>query len=218
MMLRTLGNAPISFAAVVPVVAQGQQTPACGKLSIDGSHWEARIVVIQGKRFVELDEIVPLLQAARRHQRGGNHDSPAHRRLFRGPRLTVPVAWFLDAGIKVISAICEWRQGIIHAVKNSPGFLDQIVVPLRRAADAKSAVAAAAVSTAADRSALDFLQKETDLIRRFSDRYLERQQNFEYVSSEEINGDPLGKQILDCARDMASMAASHQFQDVLACH
>lgn len=203
---------------LLPLIAQGQPAPSSGTLFIDGFPGEARIVVVQGKRFVDLDAIVQVLRATQTtngeavtiylnpSNSSGNQSSQTLSRDF------------LEAGIEVVSAIREWRQVVIQSVENNPGYLDQITGPHQRGTDTKLALAAAAVHTDGDRSALELLRNESRFIHQFSDRYVERAQKSSYVSPEEIEGDPLGKQILDCARGMASMATSHQFQDVSVCH
>jgi hypothetical protein len=39
-----------------------------------------------------------------------------------------------------------------------------------------------------------------------------------HTSADSVENDPLGEQILSCARSLASLPAGGQFQDVAVCH
>jgi hypothetical protein len=68
-----------------------------------------------------------------------------------------------------------------------------------------------AVSTDSDRRAFQLLSNQLDTMQRLSDKILAARQNMNYVSADALRNDPLNQQILNCARALASMAASGQF-------
>ncbi|QOY86711.1 hypothetical protein [Paludibaculum fermentans] len=179
---------------------------------------EAPTVTVKGKVYVDLDTIVQLLGASQ--QRTGN------RVIVRLPKrgaedpdseakLSRP---FIVAGIELMSTIREWRHMIITATAGSYPFLEDRAGPYGRNADSKLALVTGAAVTEADRSVLDLLNKETDLMRKFSDKYVGLRKASLGVLPEDVENDPLGLQILDCARGLSALAGSQRFQDVIACH
>ena len=185
-------------------------------LSIDRVDGEAGTVAVQGKLYVDIDAIVGLLGATQSRQENRvvvylPDRSPAAPET----KLSRPL---IEAGIELIAFIREWRQGVVHATLNSSPFLEEWAAPYVRDADSKLALATAAASTDGDRRVVELLANESRMIRAFSDNYLAKRKTSTGVFSDEIEDDPLSKQILDCARGLAVMAGTHRFQDVPACH
>lgn len=216
-----MSSQPIRCAAallLISVALCGQEPAPEGVLRIQGVPGEAQVISFQGKRYVEIEALVQLLGAMQ--QTEGRVTTLVLKPVDTAPRQDEQKLSrdFLTTGIELVSGIREWRQSLIHAVVNNTGFLDLISGPYERGMDARMAAASAAASTDADRDALALLQSETDLMRRFNAYYLDRWRKALSVFPEDIENDALGKQILECARGMAAMAASHQYQDVEACH
>jgi small-conductance mechanosensitive channel len=74
------------------------------------------------------------------------------------------------------------------------------------------------VSSDSDRSAFQLLSDELDNMQQLSNKVLDARQNMNYMSGDALRDDPLNQQILTCARSLAAMAASGQFQDDGSCH
>jgi hypothetical protein len=185
-------------------------------LSIDRVAGEADTAIVRNKLYVDIDAIVGLLGATQERQ--GNRVViylPDRSPSDSDTKLSRPL---IVAGIELITIIREWRQGIINATVNSLPFMDQWAGAYPRNAESKLAFASAAASTDGDRNAVELLENESRMIHQFSDKYLEKRKELAGVFPDEIENDPLGKQILDCAQGMTMMVTTHQFQDVPACH
>jgi len=54
-------------------------------------------------------------------------------------------------------------------------------------------------------------------MQRLSSKVLAARKNMNYLAPDALKGDPLDAQILNCARSLAAMAASGQFQEDGSC-
>ncbi len=125
---------------------------------------------------------------------------------------------FMRAGIEEMSVIREWRSAIVNAVQNNYAVTDDFMARYRGQASTNLHLASVAVSTDSDRSAFQLLSNEFDNMQKLSNKILAARKNMNYISPDALQGDPLDQKILSCARSLASMAASGQFQDDGACH
>lgn len=208
--------AVISF--FLPFCLPAQESGQAGTLSVDGAPGEASTVTVKGKVYVDVDTVVQLLGATQ--QRTGNRVTL--RLPKRGPddpdseaKLSRP---FIVAGIELMSTIREWRHLIITATAGSYPFLEERATPYGRDADNKLALVSTAAVTEADRNVLNLLNMETELMRKFSDKYVGLRKASLGVIPEDVEKDPQGLQILDCVRGLAALAGSQRYEDVLACH
>ena len=62
------------------------------------------------------------------------------------------------------------------------------------------------------------LGKEFDNMQKLSNKILSARKNMNYIPPDALKDDPLDQRILNCARSLASMAASEQFLDDGSCH
>jgi hypothetical protein len=125
---------------------------------------------------------------------------------------------FLKAGIEEMSVIREWRSALLNAVQNGYPVTDAFVSTYQGQAATSLRLASVAVSTDSDRSALQLLTNELANMQKLSNKILAARKNMNYISPDALKGDPLDVQILSCARSLAAMAASGQFQDDGACN
>ena len=117
-----------------------------------------------------------------------------------------------------MTVIREWRGALVNAVKNGYPVTDELMANYRGQATTNLRLTNVAASTDSDQSALQLLSNELDTMQRLSDKMLAARQNMNYVSPDALRNDPLNQQILTCARALAAMAASGQFQDDGSCH
>jgi len=125
---------------------------------------------------------------------------------------------FMKAGIEVGSTIREWRTALSSAVQNGYAVTDDFVAGYRDRTATNMRLASVAVTSDSDRSALQLLNNLSDNMQKLSNKILAARQNMTYMSPDKLRDDPLNQQILTCARSLASMAASGQFQDDGSCH
>lgn len=205
-------------ALCLPLGLLAQEAGQGNTLSVVGVPGEARTVTVRGKVYVDVDTLVQLLGATQEragsrvlvHLRNREAEDPD-----RNAKLSRP---FIVASIELLGTIREWRHGIITATVRSYPFLEETAGPYLRNADNKLSLASAAASTDADRSMLDLLNKETDLMRQFSDKYVGLRKASLGVVPDAVENDTLGLQILECARGLGALAGAQRFQDVISCH
>jgi hypothetical protein len=125
---------------------------------------------------------------------------------------------FLKAGIEAMSVVREWRSALVNAVQNGYPVTDDLVAGYRAQAAKNLRLVSVAVSTDSDRSAFQLLSNEFDNMQKLNDKILAARKNMNYISPDALKDAPLDQQILNCARSLASMAASGQFQDDGSCH
>jgi hypothetical protein len=117
-----------------------------------------------------------------------------------------------------LTSIHEWHAAMVNAVENNLPVSENLIGGLRRSADSNLQLAIAATSTDSDRKAVELLHNEFANIQQLSDQLLAMHAKASYVAPDSLNGNPLDQKILSCARAMALMAASKQFQDEIFCH
>jgi hypothetical protein len=125
---------------------------------------------------------------------------------------------FLKAGIEEMTVIREWRGALVNAVQNGYPVTDEFVAGYRGQAATNLKLASVSASTDFDRNAFQLLSSEFDNMQKLSNKILSARKNMNYISPDALKDDPLDQKILTCARSLASMAASGQFQDDGSCH
>lgn len=125
---------------------------------------------------------------------------------------------FLKAGIEEMSIIREWRSAVVNAVQNGYPVTNSFFNGYRDQASTSLRLASVAASTDADRNAFQLLSNEFDKMQKLSNKILAARRNMNYIDPAALSDDPLEQQILSCARSLAAMAASGQFQDDGSCH
>ena len=125
---------------------------------------------------------------------------------------------FLRAGIEEMSVIREWRSALLDAVQNGYPVTDAFVATYRGQASTSLRLASVAASTDADHSAFQLLSNEFDNMQKLSNKVLAARKDMNYISADALKDDPLNQQVLTCARSLAAMASSGQFQDDGSCH
>jgi hypothetical protein len=125
---------------------------------------------------------------------------------------------FLNGGIEFMSDIREWRSVVLAAVENGYRVSDASMENYRAQAAKNLRLASVAVTTDSDRKALQFLNKELNLMQELSNKILTAHKNLAYVSRDALKNDSLDQKIITCAHALAAMSASGQFQDDASCH
>jgi hypothetical protein len=117
-----------------------------------------------------------------------------------------------------MSVIREWRSALLDAVQNGYPVTDAFVATYRGQASTSLRLASVAASTDADHSAFQLLSNEFDNMQKLSNKVLAARKDMNYISAGALKDDPLNQQILTCARSLAAMASTGQFQDDGSCH
>jgi len=209
------------LAAGVPAFAQAQQS---GTLAVSGQAGQTPVLQINGRSYVDIEALARLINGSLSFK--GNHVTltlPGSGDSTPPPAAATQPAsafskGFLRAGIEYMSVIREWRSALIDAVQNGYPVTDAFAATYRGQASTSLRLASVAASTDSDHSAFQLLSNEFDNMQKLSDKILAARKDMNYISADALKDDPLNQQILTCARSLAAMASTGQFQDDGSCH
>jgi hypothetical protein len=218
--LRMTASLSVAFALPLFLVAQTSQQG--GTLTIAGQPDQAPLVRINGKSYVDVESLARITGGSVRYQgsrtfltlpQAASAPKPAEVQPVKPPQLT---GAFL--GAEALTAIREWRVSLVNAVENNYPITENWMGGMRRTADAKLQLAAAAATSDPDHQALDLLRNEFSNMQQQSGQFLDTHAKVNYISPDSFANNPMDQKILTCERALASMAASKQFQDEPSCH
>ena len=191
-------------------------------LTVAGYAGQAPILQINGKSYVELEQLARLTESSltfKGRQIILTLSPPSVHEAAEEPKLKPGFSrGFLQASIEQMGVVREWRVGIVNAIQNSLPLPEDWISTQRRIADKSLALVSAAMSTDDDHKAFPLLSAELSDLQKLSDNYLAMRKNAEYMAPGSLDNDPLDQQILSCSRALAAMAADNKFQDEAACH
>lgn len=198
-------------------------TQSPGTLVIAGQPDQAPITRISGHPYVDVESLARITHATVRYV--GNQiilafpNAPTATETAAAAQQTPQLSGaFLGAEIEALTAIREWRVSLVNAVQNQYPIADNWIAPLRRFADAKLQLAAAAASTEPDQRTLDLLRNEFTNMQQESDNLLAMRARVSEIRPDMFDNNPQDQRILACQRALAQVAASKQFQDDPTCH
>jgi hypothetical protein len=228
MVREKLFNAGLMLVAllVVPGLAWSQAVQQNSTLIISGQPGQISVVQINGRSYVDIEAFARLANGSLGFKGnqitltlpGAAASAPAPAPAASQPDNPGFSKEFMRAGIEEMSVIREWRSALLNAVQNGYPVTDTFVAGYRGQAATNLRLASVAASTDSDRNAFQLLSNEFDNMQKLSNKVLAARKNMNYLSPDALNGDPLDQQILTCARSLAAMASSGQFQDDGSCH
>jgi hypothetical protein len=211
---------------VLPGLALSQPAQQNKTLIVSGQPGQVRILQIDGKSYVNIETLAQLTNGTLSFK--GNQITLT---LPGSDTTTAPTTAplsqaaspgfskdFMKAGIELGSTIREWRTALISAVQNGYPVTDDFVAAYRNQAATNLRLASVATSTDSDRNAFQLVSNLFDNMQKLSNKILSARRDMNYMSADALRDDPLNQQILSCARSLAAMAASGQFQDDGSCH
>lgn len=194
-----------------------------GTLVIAGEQEQAPITRIGNHPYVDIESLARITHATVRYvgnqiiltlpntpENGGTTATSE-----RPPQLS---RGFLTAEIEALTAIREWRVSLVNAVQYQYPISENWIAPLRRFADEKLQLAAAAASTEPDHKTLELLRNEFSNMQQESDSVLALRARVSEIRPDMFDNNAQDQKILACERALAQVAASKQFQDDPACH
>ena len=215
--------AKLAVLLALPIAAAAQAPQQAGTLAIAGQPEHASLVQINGKSYVDVESLARITHGSIRFQ--GNQTiltlpAPASTTVQPAqPNQPAQLSeGFLRAEIEESTAIREWRVAIVTAVQTNNPVTENWVGGLRRSADSRLQLATAAATTDADRNAVALLRNEFTNMQQMSDQFLAMHANSSYSAPDSFDDNSMDQKILSCARGLASMAATKQFQDEASCH
>jgi hypothetical protein len=219
---RLIAMAVLAF----PAAGWSQAGQKSGTLLINGQAGQAPVLQLNGRSYVDIETLARLINGSLSFKGnqitltlpGSTSDAPAASAADSQPANPGFSKDFMKAGIEEMSVIREWRSALVSAIQNGYPVTDDFVAAYRGQASTSLGLASVAISTDSDRSAFRLLSQEFDNMQKLSNKILAARKNMNYISPDAITGDPLLQKILNCARSLASMAASGQFQDDGSCN
>jgi hypothetical protein len=193
-------------------------------LLIEGPQGQTRVIQVQGKNYVEVDELARITGGSLRFvgnqiiltlPRSGDTSSQAVQSASAPPvGLSRP---FLGAGIETMREILEWHAALKTAVERGYPLSDEWFGNFRRQTQSSLKHAEAVASTDTDQKAVPLLVNEFNNMGALTDRYLRITANRDYIAPESLSSDPLEQKLLTCWHSLESMASSNQFVDDGSC-
>jgi hypothetical protein len=214
LMLVTILLSPLLALAV-------QQTTA---FLIDGRQGQAEVIQLQGKNYVEVDELARITGGSLRFVGSqitltlpGSGDASSQA-LQSAP--APPVGFsrpFLAAGIETMREILEWNASLKTAIERDYPLSVDWFGNFRRQIQSSLKHTEAAASRDMDREALPLLVNEFNNMGALTDKYLKISASRDYLPPESLNNDPLEQKLFTCWHSLESMASSNQFVDDGSC-
>ena len=209
------------FILLVPLlVLVAEETSS---LLIDGPRGRARVIQVQGKNYVELQDFARITGASLRFTAKEitltfpekdtvpqlERSTPA-----QGVGISKP---FLSAGIETMREILEWHAALKNGIERGYPLSDTWFGNYRRQVRSSLAQTEAAVSTDLDQKSLPLLRNEFNTMDALTDKYLKIAVSRDYLAPDSLNSDPMDQKLLTCWQSLASMASSNQFVDDGSC-
>jgi hypothetical protein len=192
-----------------------------GTLVVTGYSGQAPITQINGGSYVAVEALARLMSGSLAYQGsqivltvpGAGAALPASGTANPGFSKD-----FLKGGLETMSDIREWRSALLNAIENGYPIKDAWMDDYRAQAAKNLRLTSIAATTPSDHNALQLLTKELDHMQRLGDKILAARKNLNYITPDMVKKDPLDQKILNCARSLAGMAASGEFQDNGSCN
>ncbi len=205
------------------LVLAAQETSA---LLIEGRQERARVIQVQGKNYVEVDELARITGGSLRF--AGNQiiltlpgsGDPSSQAAQPAPVPPPPVGLsrpFLGAGIETMREILEWHAFLKTGIERGYPLSDVWFGNYRRQIQSSLKHTEAVASTDMDRKALPLLVNESSNMEALTDRYLKITASRDYIAPDSLSSDPLEQKLLTCWHSLESIASSNQFVDDGSC-
>jgi hypothetical protein len=213
MMLMTILLLPL-------LVLVAQETSA---LLIDGRQGQAKVIQVQGKSYVEVDEFARITGGSLRFV--GNQivlsfpesDTQAQAAQSEPQPAAGLSKPFLTGGIETMREILEWHAALKNGIERGYPLSDTWFGNYRRQIRSSLAQTQAAASTGLDQKAFPLLANEFNTMNALTDKYLKIAGSRDYLAPNSLDSDPLNQKLLACWQSLASMASSNQFVDDGSC-
>jgi hypothetical protein len=210
---------------VVPALALSQAAQETRTLIVNGQPGQVNVVLMNGRSYVDLEALARVANGSLRFNGkqitltlpGGASTPPAGAPSANPPANPGFSKDFLKAGIEQMTAIREWRSALANAIKNGFPIAEDWLAGYRGQAATALRLTSVAVSTDSDRNAFQLLSNEFNNMSKLSNQYVAARQSLDYISPDALQNDPLNQKVVRCARSLASMVASGQFEDDGSC-
>jgi hypothetical protein len=222
-MRRSTIRTSVMLAAILLLpllVLVAQETSA---LLIEGPQGQTKVIQVQGKNYVEVDEFARITGGSLRFV--GNQiilslpgsDTPAQAAQSAPQQAAGLSKPFLTGGIETMREILEWHAALKNAIERDYPLSDTWFGNYRRQIRSSLAQTQAAASTDLDQKAFPLLTNEFNTMDTLTDKYLKITVSRDYLAPNSLDSDPLNQKLLTCWQSLASMASSNQYVDDGSC-
>jgi hypothetical protein len=222
-MRRSTIRTSVMLAAILLLpllVLVAQETSA---LLIEGPQGQTKVIQVQGKNYVEVDEFARITGGSLRFV--GNQiilslpgsDTPAQAAQSAPQQAAGLSKPFLTGGIETMREILEWHAALKNAIERDYPLSDTWFGNYRRQIRSSLAQTQAAASTDLDQKAFPLLTNEFNTMDALTDKYLKITASRDYLAPNSLDSDPLNQKLLTCWQSLASMASSNQYVDDGSC-
>ena len=202
------------------LVLVAQETSA---LLIEGRQGQAKVIQVQGKNYVEVDEFARITGGSL-HFVGNQivlslpgNDTQAQAAQSEPQPAAGLSKPFLTGGIETMREILEWHAALKNGIERGYPLSDTWFGNYRRQIRSSLAQTQAAASTDLDQKAFPLLANEFNTMNALTDKYLKIAGSRDYLAPNSLDSDPLNQKLLACWQSLASMASSNQFVDDGSC-
>ena len=193
-------------------------------LRVDGPQGQARVIQVQGKNYVEVEELARITGGSLRFVGNqiiltlpGSGDTSAQTEQS-APQPTSGLSKpFLTDGIETMREILEWHAALKNGIERGYPLSDTWFGNYSRQIQSSLKQTEAAASTDLDRKALPLVTNEFNTMNALTDKYLKITVSRDYLAPDSLNSDPLDQKLLTCWQSLASMASSNHFVDDGSC-
>jgi hypothetical protein len=223
-MRRNAVRTSVILVAILLLPLLGLVAQETSSLLIEGPQGQTRVIQVQGKHYVEVDQLARITGGSLRFVGNqiiltlpGNGDVSSHA---VQPAPAPPVGLsrpFLGAGIETMKEILEWHAALKNAIERGYPLSDEWFGNFRRQIQSSLKHTEAVASTDTDRKALPLLVNEFNIMGALTDRYMKITASRDYIAPDSLSSDPLEQKILTCWHSLEAMASSNQFVDDGSC-
>jgi len=194
-------------------------------LVIEGPSGQAQLIEVQGKRYVEVDELARITGGSLRLT--GAHiiltlpGSGAARAAIGKAAAAPPDGYsreFVSAGIETMREILEWHAALKDAIERGYPLSDQWLGYFRRQIEPSLKHLEAIATTDMDQKTVPLVVNEFNNMDALTHKYLKITASRDYLAPDSLRSDPLDQKLLTCWHALSSMASSNQFVDDGSCH
>ena len=192
-------------------------------LLIEGPQGQTRVIHVEGKNYVEVDEFARITGGSLRFVGSQiilslpGSDTPAQATNSTPKPVASLSKPFLTGGIETMREILEWHASLKNAIERGYPLSDAWFGNYRRQIRSSLAQTQAAASTDLDQRAFPLLSNEFDIMNALTDKYLKITVSRDYLAPNSLESDPLNQKLMTCWHSLASMASSNQFVDDGSC-
>ena len=207
--------AVILLLPLLKLVAQERSS-----LLIEGPQGKTTMIQVQGKNYVEVNELARITGGSLRFARNQiiltlpvSGDTSSQTSQSAPTQIVGLSRPFLSAGIETMRQILEWHAALKAAIERGYPLSDASIGNFRRQIQASLKHMEAMASTEMDQKAFPLLSNELNTMNALTDEYVKITVSRDYLAPDSLNSNPLNQKLLTCSQSLAAMVSSNQFID-----